>query len=292
MRARLARCVAATVFMFPTLGQAGDGVIEINHARALQGGISNVDAPGYPVTLNSGGSYILTSDLIPRDDLGAIEITNSRETASIDLNGFMINGLSTCFQAADLTVSCPRNPAQIPTAIVAPDAHVRVHNGAIIGFPGGGIQAERLDLVDVTLRHLGFGARADVLNATGVRIELCADLGLAGVRGLVRDSMATAIGGPAFRVGAGTVRDSEASMSRFGFLGTGQLIVHRCHATRCTRGFQTIKLLTDSYAELNQEFGVFGVFAARGLISQNNGDDGRVGRAFGPNVCGAGDCTP
>ena len=41
-----------------------DGRIEINQARALAGGITPGDAPDFPVTLDQGGSYVLTSNLL------------------------------------------------------------------------------------------------------------------------------------------------------------------------------------------------------------------------------------
>ena len=42
---------------------AVDGVIEINQARAMAGGITAGDNPGFPVNLTESGSYRLTSDL-------------------------------------------------------------------------------------------------------------------------------------------------------------------------------------------------------------------------------------
>ena len=43
---------------------AADGVIEINQARALAGGVTIADAPGFPVTLVGNASYVITSDLV------------------------------------------------------------------------------------------------------------------------------------------------------------------------------------------------------------------------------------
>ena len=42
---------------------AVDGVIEINQAKALAGGVTTTDAAGFPVTLDASGSYRLTGDL-------------------------------------------------------------------------------------------------------------------------------------------------------------------------------------------------------------------------------------
>ena len=48
-------------FCAPAL--AVDGVIEINQARALAGGVTSGDTPGFPVIIDTAGSYTLTSDL-------------------------------------------------------------------------------------------------------------------------------------------------------------------------------------------------------------------------------------
>ena len=45
------------------IGAASDGVIEINQARALQGGVTEGDTPGFPVTISQSGSYRLTGNL-------------------------------------------------------------------------------------------------------------------------------------------------------------------------------------------------------------------------------------
>jgi hypothetical protein len=42
---------------------ASDGRIEINQAKALAGGVTPGDTPGFPVSITVGGSYVLTSDL-------------------------------------------------------------------------------------------------------------------------------------------------------------------------------------------------------------------------------------
>ena len=63
------RCLmflALTAVFLSTAGapvHAVDGLIEINHAKALAGGVSPGDLGGYPVTIDAPGSYILTGDL-------------------------------------------------------------------------------------------------------------------------------------------------------------------------------------------------------------------------------------
>lgn len=62
-----------------------------NQAKALAGGVSTGDAPGFPVTLSKAGTYKLTGNLtVPDKDTTAIEVTASNVT--LDLNGFSIFG--------------------------------------------------------------------------------------------------------------------------------------------------------------------------------------------------------
>jgi len=69
---------------------AGEGVIEINQALAMEGGVTSGDAPGFPVTVNEPGSYALTGNLNVTADVGAIEIRANR--VSLDLRGFQVAG--------------------------------------------------------------------------------------------------------------------------------------------------------------------------------------------------------
>ncbi len=70
---------------------AVDGVIEINQAKAMAGGVTTTDSAGFPVTLDASGSYRLTGVLsVPDLNTTGIEIVADR--VSIDLNGFGIAG--------------------------------------------------------------------------------------------------------------------------------------------------------------------------------------------------------
>jgi hypothetical protein len=75
--------------------QAGDGVREINQSRALAGGITSCDLPGFPVQICEPGSYRLTSNLqFPSATARAIEIQVFDVT--VDLNGMLIDGDRAC----------------------------------------------------------------------------------------------------------------------------------------------------------------------------------------------------
>lgn len=91
---------------------AAEGVVEINQARALAGGVTPGDAPGFPVTISATGSYRLTSNLDVRaqpspQDVTAIVVSASGVT--VDLGGFSILGPTECaepFSFPNPSVSC------------------------------------------------------------------------------------------------------------------------------------------------------------------------------------------
>jgi hypothetical protein len=87
--------------------RAVDGVLEISQA-CVQTGCFPGDTPGFPVTLRTGASYRLTSDLVTSGgDVTAIEgvvsgsqgLALSNGTLALDLNGFAVR----CFVSALVT---------------------------------------------------------------------------------------------------------------------------------------------------------------------------------------------
>ena len=66
---------------------ASDGVIEINQAKALAGGVTAGDTATFPVTISEPGSYILTSDLMTSGPMIDITVGN----VTLDLNGFTLS---------------------------------------------------------------------------------------------------------------------------------------------------------------------------------------------------------
>lgn len=124
---------AAWVLVAGTAARAANGVIEINQARALAGGVTPGDAPGFPVFLTTSGSYQLTSDLVVSGDTGAILALE--DWIAIDLNGFRVQGPTTCTgTGAGLVCS----PPGVGHGISGSD-HVTVHDGAVVGMSGDGI---------------------------------------------------------------------------------------------------------------------------------------------------------
>jgi hypothetical protein len=112
---------------------ARDGVIEINHASALAGGVTAADAPGYPVTITGPGSYLLTGPLTPPGSSDGIEITGS--DVSLDLNGFSIRGTAVC--SGSPTTSCTLHGGHGIVDLEDSSHGIVVRNGMVQGVDYG-----------------------------------------------------------------------------------------------------------------------------------------------------------
>jgi len=122
--------LAAVALLVPRVAPAVDGVIEINQAAALAGGITAGDAPGFPVTLTAPGSYRLTGGLVVPDGATTAILIDASEVA-IDLNGFSI----TC---AD---PCPGSSGfGIDSVLVPENFGASVRNGTIRGMGTAGLR--------------------------------------------------------------------------------------------------------------------------------------------------------
>ena len=110
---------------------AVDGVVLIDQNRALAGGVTPGDFPGFPISITQPGSYRLSGNLtVGANVTSAIEI--SANNVTLDLNGFQITGPApTC---AELN-----NPACVQAyGVTSLDfilrQGIKVRNGAITGF--------------------------------------------------------------------------------------------------------------------------------------------------------------
>ncbi|GGC02495.1 right-handed parallel beta-helix repeat-containing protein [Pseudoduganella buxea] len=75
----------------PQRAGAVDGVVVITQARAIAGGVTPGDEPGFPVTISQPGSYRLASNLhVTASETGAIVL--AADHVEVDLNGFTIFG--------------------------------------------------------------------------------------------------------------------------------------------------------------------------------------------------------
>lgn len=111
-----------------------DGVIEINQARALAGGVSAEDTAGFPVTISESGSYILTGNLTVADTSSAIVITANGVT--LDLNGFSVEGPVTC---TDTPVTSCTNGGSAKGIDALSVSRIIIRNGSVRGFGQQGV---------------------------------------------------------------------------------------------------------------------------------------------------------
>lgn len=228
LTSRLAACAGLLLLTAAPLA-ASDGVIEINQARALAGGVSgNNDVAGFPVTLEPGKSYVLTSDLDvtvpfpgapPPQDRTAIDVpgTDSDHPVTIDLNGFTIRGPVTC--------SAPGvcGPLGAGAGVYAYAANLR--NGTISGMGSYGASIQLGNIENVTFTSNGFRG----IYTTGARVDRCSVIfntqtGIyAGTASIVSNTQALSNGGDGIW-GAGLVTGSLAANNvGFGFRDIGSL---------------------------------------------------------------------
>ncbi|MDJ0788497.1 MAG: hypothetical protein QNK05_16950 [Myxococcota bacterium] len=125
--------------------EAVDGVIEINQVRALSGGVTPGDSPGFPVTLSQSGSYVLTGTLsVPNADTTGIVVEAPRVT--IELNGFGIEGPVRCSgSTGDVTCSESGSGIGIHAPRLFPPASTTgttVRNGFVTGMGSDGISLQ------------------------------------------------------------------------------------------------------------------------------------------------------
>lgn len=153
---------------------AVDGVIEINHARALAGGVTPGDTPGYPVTLSQTGSYRLTGNLtLPDQNTGGIVVSAFSARASIDLNGFSIIGPNTCSGVSGVVCSASGSGIGVELA----GANSRVYNGAIIGTGSDAVSTmangaliERLSISDASGYGINVGGQASIVRDNSIAL--------------------------------------------------------------------------------------------------------------------------
>lgn len=251
------RClVGVLVAITAGAAQASDGRIEINQACAVQTGCLSGDSPGFPVSLSSEKSYVLTSSLtVAADGVSAITVTGS--DVSIDLNGFAIEGPYTC------NIFPPNCVSNTPAAgISAPGAiRVFVRNGNVKRFSGAAVS-------------IGFYGRVE-----GLRLEVGGGDGILAKAGsLVLDNQIANLAGDAIRI---YFNDA--------LLGDGRV---DGNVIRSVRGdgieMGTGVVLRNSIENI---FGDDGKFGAGTGFGQNRFSTTPVGgRSMGGNVCNTSAC--
>ncbi len=166
--ARLLLVLGACPATVPWTALAVDGVVEINQARALKGGVTPADTAGFPVTISVSGSYRLTSDLtVPDANTHAIDI--SVDHVTIDLNGFSILGPVTCSGGPPVT-ACSVTGSGMGVYGVN-NASITVMNGRVQGVGQAGVYLGDLARVSgVTVRWAPSGG---IFTGAGAAVAAC-----------------------------------------------------------------------------------------------------------------------
>lgn len=206
--ARAALLLALVLWLSPLPGRAGEGVVEINHPRILEGGIVAADAPGYPATLNATGAYVLAGNLsIPDENTHGIEVLAAN--VSIDLNGFSILAKTGC--TGTPVTSCA--PLGSGHGIVSSAPRTVVRNGAVGNTGDDCIAGSEMILLDlqpsecgVTGAHLG-----DASSVIRVTASRNGNRGVSAGSGMVvLDSVARGNGATGLEVVSGVIGRSAA----------------------------------------------------------------------------------
>lgn len=157
--------LAAALLLSARSVLAVDGVIEINQARALEGGVTPTDAPGFPVTVDRSGSYRLTSDLDVRGQTNPQHRTGIQITAddvTIDLNGFAILGPADCRPCA-----VTGSGSGVKTDL-GQHHNVSVADGTVRGMGAAGVALSGQDNRVERVRAIGNGAEGIRVGTIGV----------------------------------------------------------------------------------------------------------------------------
>ncbi len=242
---------------------AVDGVIEINEARVLAGGITVADGPGYPATIGSPGSYRLTGELsVSGANETVVAITTSDVT--LDLNGFTIRCLF-------LFTPCAGNGSGNGIRASAGTSNVTIRNGTVRDMGASGLFLEE---------------RARVENVTAIANG---DFGIkVGFDGIVAGSIvaenlgAGIFAAPGSRVEANVVVGNRSGV---GAGGAGVLIVGNTIRLNSTLAIGGLPASPGAYAGNN--------ITANNMTSDTvDGNQGIIGVQIGTNLCGTNTSCP
>jgi hypothetical protein len=121
---------------------ARDGAMKIDQSCVAAGCFPG-DAPGFPVTIAGGGSYVLTSDLnlsgVPQGTYGIQLTAPIAASVDLDLAGHTLDGRGSC--SGNPVTSCSGGFGLRGIDIDTYGLAVRVHDGSVRGIAGTGIVA-------------------------------------------------------------------------------------------------------------------------------------------------------
>ena len=283
---------------------AVDGVIEINQARALAGGVVPGDGAGFPVVIDASGSYRLTSDLtVAAASTTAILVVAPARHVAIDLNGFAIVGPVAC---GGEPTSCPAASTGDGIASNTASARLEVSNGFVRGMGRHGVSTTG-QLAAHAVWAIGNAGSGFSAGADSVLSDCLADHN--GAAGIVVFASSDVRGCSAVgNVGIGIDTGSRSLVSESLALGNGGIGIHTddggtvTSSVASSNGGYGIEVglggsVTDSVARANDQQGVktgaTGAYGRNVLAENNGGNDQAQAQGFlapaielGPNVCG------
>ena len=169
---KLSHLICVLSLLWGVSAFAVDGVLEINQACAVNSGCFDGDTAGFPVFINSSGSYRLTSNLrVPDENTNAILGLPHVSDVTIDLNGFTIEGVTVC-TGAGATINC--TPTGAGKGVSASGENFTVINGTIRGVGSSGVElhdharVERVRVIGNGGRGINVDDSSDVSDCTAI----------------------------------------------------------------------------------------------------------------------------
>jgi hypothetical protein len=209
----------------------GGGVTEINQTRALEGGVTPGDTPGFPVTISVSGSYQLTSNLEVADTAtGAIDVvTDVQEVhpVEIDMNGFSVLGPGVCSAtySNNLLTAVACNPAPAGGFGIRASSRkaVNVHDGTVRGVGGHGVDVgEGLVYNIIAMHNGGTGVRtSDNSLVRNIRADLNDGAGISISDGMLESAVVTRSDSSGVHAGGAVVRRVHVQWSKANGIQTG-----------------------------------------------------------------------
>ena len=189
--------IVALSLLLPSAIRAVDGVVLIDQNRALAGGITPGDTPGFPITISQSGTYRLTGNLtVPDANTNAFTLT--AEFVTIDLNGYSIIGPTVCLPVGETVTSCSPSGGGSGVTLNFNQRGIAVVNGVVRGMGFLGIDLGTGD------GHLVKNVRAESNGAGGIRLQ----------RGTVSGCIANSNGGIGISATQSTVSGNTVILNR------------------------------------------------------------------------------
>lgn len=118
--------------------QAAEGNFEINQDCVAVGCFTG-DVAGYPVTINTPGAYVLSSNLAPPGNVANSAIEIAASNVDLDLNGHTIDGGGSCVGTPVTACSAAQGASGVTISSANPVV-AHVHHGTIRGFNDFGVR--------------------------------------------------------------------------------------------------------------------------------------------------------